>query len=235
MANTEPKHHYKEDTFTKITKKLEFFLVKNLKTILISVSVAIVIIGLYFTINYLVAKKEDDANIAFGKVYLAYKDIINDKELKEDERIEKLINLNKGFNVVIKDFPNSKSASKSYYFIANSLYKEKNYIEAIDKYQKGHSLNPKFYISPYCLFGKASSYEQLEEYSKAVEIYKKIINNYKNDFVVPTAMFNLAQIYEKENKYEMSKDEYSKIISSYGWSGWKELSEKRLLLIKNFM
>jgi len=235
MAKKEAKHHYKEDAFTKITRKLEFFLIKNLKMILISVTVATIIVALYFTINYVISKKEDKANIALGKVYLTYKDIINDKNLKKDELNKKLLNLNENFSVIIKEFPKSKATLKSYYFIANTLYETGNYQEAIENYKNGYSLNPKFYIASYCLMGEAICYEQLEEYSKAEEIYKDVIKRYKHDFIVPTAIFNLAQIYEKEGKYEKSEEEYSIMKSDFGWSSWNELSEQRLILIKNFM
>lgn len=53
--------------------------------------------------------------------------------------------------------------------------------------------------------------------------------------MVPLAKFNLGQLYEKQDKYALAEQEYTEIVTQYDWSSWKELAEKRLLIIKSFI
>ena len=234
MAKDLGQHHH-EDLFSKITKKVELFIVKNLKVIVISISSAVVILAAYFTIDYIMLKNEEKAYSTFGRVYLVYRDILNNEEIEEEELTNKLLDLNKDFEVVIKNYPKSKASMKSAYYIGNTLYKTGKYEEAVEYYKKGHSGKSKYYISLLCLLNEASSYEQLGQYEKAVQVYERILNIHDDKFIIPSVLFNLGQVYEKQDKLEKSNNEYSIIVSEYGWSRWKEFAEKKLLLVKNLM
>ena len=83
--------------------------------------------------------------------------------------------------------------------------------------------------------GEASCYEQLEEYEKAEKVYRGIIDQFDDSYIVPLIKYNLGQLYEKQDNFEMANREYSQIVTDYEWSSWKELAEKRLLLIKSFI
>ncbi len=228
------KHPYHEDFLTKIIKKLEHFFSGYLKIIITTISAIVILTAAYFTVDYVLSKREDRANVAFGKVYLRYMEIVDKQDIEEDELNEKLISLNEDFKLILEEHPRSKSALKSAYFIGNNLYRIRNYKEALQYFKKGYTGNSKSYLAILCFLGEASSYEQLEEYKKAEQIYKKIIETYSDDFIIPHIKFNLGQIYEKQDKLEKAEEEYSQIVSKYQWSSWKELAEKRLLLIKNF-
>jgi tetratricopeptide (TPR) repeat protein len=244
------KHHEVEDTITKITKKLEKFISQNLKVMIIAIAVIVVGLAAYFSLDYIFKIKGAKANSAFGKIYLAYEDIINNKDFKDNELNEKLLGLNKEFEVVLEEYPGTSAASKSAYFIGDSLYKAKRYNDALEYFQKGYSrgIGPKglhlnglkfskskSYIEIQCLKGEASCYEQLEEYEKAEKVYMEIIDRYSNSYIIPLVKYNLGQLYEKQDKFELAEREYTQIITNYEWSSWKDLAEKRLLLIKNFM
>jgi tetratricopeptide (TPR) repeat protein len=225
------------DIFSKITKNIELFIVKYLKFIVITVSVVVVALALYFSIERVYANKEEKSDNAFGKVYLVYKGISNEneEETEEGEIAEKLLELNEDFKIVINDFPNTKAAMKSAYFIGNSLFNSGKYEEAIEFYKKGYSnKGKKYYISLLCLINEASSYEQLENYEKAEQTYKTILNEFSDDFITPFTLYNLGQIYEKQDKLQNATEQYSTIVSEYDWSSWKQFAEKKLLLIKNF-
>jgi len=222
-----------EDIFFKITKKIEQFFLKNIKIILLSISTIIIILAAYFSVNYFIMKKEDQAEDAFGKVYLVYREIMNLETEDEDEIKQKLLSLNEDFKIVINKYPKSAAASKSAYFIGNTFYGSKEYENALVYYQKGSMIKTKYYNALLCLQGEASSYEQIGKYEKAEEVYKNIVDNYENSFVIPAVRFNLGQIYEKLNKIEAAKEEYSIIISEYSWSSWSDLAEKKILFLKS--
>ena len=225
------------DIFTKITKHIERFIVKYLKIIVISISVVVVALALYFSIDRMFSKKEEKADKAFGKVYLVYKRIlsVNEEETTEEEKTEKLLDLNEDFKIVIKDYPNSKAAMKSAYFIGNTLFNSGKYVEAIEYYKKGYSKKGKsYYVSLLCLLNEASSYEQQEDYEKAEHIYKKILSDFDEEFIIPFTLYNLGQIQEKQNKFQNANNTFSTIVSDYDWSSWRQFAERKLLLIKNF-
>lgn len=231
----EGRNKLQQDLITSISKKIEFFVTKHLKIILVSIISLAVLLSAYFSIDRIIFKSEDRANIAFGKVYLSYLDLINGKTLEQKEFNTKLLQLNEEFKVVIEDFPTSKAASKSAYFIGNIQFKLGNYREAIEYFKRGYSSNPKGYFSFLSLQGEASSYEQLSELQKAEKAYKEVLDNFKDNFIIPIIKFNLGLIYEKQNKLEKALEEYNQIVSDFEWSSWKDLAEKRILLLKNFI
>ncbi len=234
MAKERERHHH-EDLLTKITKKIEYFIVKHLKIIVISVSSVIIVLAIYFSVDYFFSRKEEKAQGAFDKVYMVYTDILNKEDMSEEELNKKLIDLNEDFIIVLNEYPKSKSATKSAFYIGNTLYNNEQYDEAAIYYEQGAFVTSKYYISFLCLKNLASCYEQLDEYEKAIETYNKIEDLFIDEFITPTILFNRGQLYEKLNKFEKANDEYARIISDYPWSSWKEFAEKRQLLIKNFM
>ena len=121
------------------------------------------------------------------------------------------------------------------HFIGNALYRAKRYEEAVEYFKQGYGMKAKSFIAVLSLKAEASCYEQLEEYALAEETYRRIVDEYEDSFMVPLAKFNLGQLYERQNKYELAEREYSQIVTQYDWSSWKELAEKRLLLIKGFI
>lgn len=229
------KHYIQEDVFTKITKKLEHFISQHLKTILISVSSAVVVVAVYFSVDYFITKKQQTAFGAFDKVYLVYSELINDQTLSDEEKEDKLVALTEDFQLVIDTYPDSKAAMKSAYYTGNILIDAGKYEQAAQFYQKGSVIDKKYYISFLCLLKLASSYEQLDELEKAAQIYQSIQEEYKETYIIPTVLFNLGQVLEKQDKPEKADEQYSRIVSAYQWSSWKDFAEKRQLLLKNFM
>jgi len=233
------------DFFTKLTAALEKFITEHLKTILMIVGVIAIGLAAYFTIDYLNDRKESMAYSAFGKVYLDYKEIgtvegeapgsLGDGEPVLDESVAKKVELVDDFNKIIEAYPKSNAASESAYIIGNILYEAIRYDEALEYFIKSREMRPKSLAAVISLKGEAACYEQKADYAAAEAAYKRIIEEYKDSFLVPLARYNLGQLYESQDKYELAEQEYSMIVSRYEWSAWKELAEKRLLLIKGLI
>jgi tetratricopeptide (TPR) repeat protein len=236
-----------KDFFATLTKGIERFISEHLKILIICIAVAVVGLAAYFITDYLFDRREKSANSAFGKVYLSYREISESNgsegfdesegfvESDEEAVNEKLLSLNEDFKKVIEAYPNTYAASESAYFIGDTLYKSGRYDEAVEFFKQGYSIKLKSYIAILCLFGEASCHEQQENYSMAESAYKRIIDEYKDSFIVPLTKYNLGQLYEKQDKYTLAEREYSQIVIQYEWSSWKELAEKRLLIIKGFI
>ncbi len=229
------KQHVHEDVFSRVTKKLEQFISQHLKTILISISTAVVLVAAYFSVDYYIKKKQQDAVGAFEKVYQVYAELTNDQDLSDEEKEEQLTALTEDFQLVMDTYPDSKAAMKSAYYAGNILLDVEKYEQAAEYYQKGSRTDKKYYVSFLCLQKLAICHEQLDGLENAVQTYQKIRDEYEDTYIIPTILFNLGQVLEKQDKPERADEQYSLILKSYQWSSWKELAEKRQLLLKNFM
>ena len=232
MAKSKKQEH-KEDTFTIITKKTEQFIRKNLKTILLTVSALVILGGGYFTVDHFLNKREQEAESVFSKIYLAYSDAHADPNLEDDELKNTLVALNEDFRVVLEQYPKSSAASRSAYYMGNTLYRYGEYAEALENYGKGAQIKQKGYSALLCVQGEASCFEQLEDYQNAQDRYNYIIEKYSDSFLVPMVIFSLGQIYEEQELYDEAKKQYNNIVTDYSWSSWANLAEKKILLLKN--
>jgi len=232
MAKSKKQEH-KEDAFTKITKKTEHFIRKHLKTILFSMAALIILAAAYFTVDHVLNTKEEEAESVFSKVYLAYSDTLTDTDLDEEEMRESLLALNEDFKTVLDKYPKSSAASRSAYYIGNTLYRYGAYEEALENYGQGAQIKPKSYSALLCVQGEAICYEQLEDFEHARERYNHIIEKYDDSFLVPMVKFSLGQIFEEQELYNEAKEQYDSIVTDHGWSSWANLAEKKILLLKN--
>ena len=232
MAKSRKQEH-KEDAFTKITKKTERFISEHLKFILFSVAAIIILAAVYFTVDHVLNNKEEEAESVFSKVYLLYSDTLTNTELDEEEMRESLIALNEDFKTVLEQYPKSSAASRSAYYIGNTLYRYGEYEEALENYGQGAKIKPKSYSALLCVQGEAMCYEQLEDFEHARKRYNHIIEKYGDSFLVPMVKFSLGQIYEKQELYDEAEEQYDSIVTDHGWSSWANLAEKKILLLKN--
>ena len=235
MAKKEKDQRTHEDIFIKITRKIEYFIIKHIKIIAISLSVLVVLLAVYFTTDYVVKKNEQRAQSAFEKVYLAYAESTEQKDPPEEETDAELLGFIEDFETVIDEYPQSKAAAKSALYIGDILYTNGQYEEAVQYFNEGSSIKKNYYVSLLSLQRLASSYVQLEEYEKAIEVYNQIETRFNEEYIIPTIIFFRAQLFERINRLEKADDEYSRIVAEYPWSGWKEFAEKRQLLLKSYM
>ena len=228
-------HEQHADILSKITGAIERFIEKYLKIIIICISTLVLALAVYFSVDYVFAKREQRANVDFGKVYLVYRAYLADRNLSDEQVSEKFNTVIEDFKLVLQNHPKSKAAAKSAYFIGNILFRLGKYEEAGEFYEKGSAGWGNYYISYLCMQGSATCQEQLKNYDKAAKIYEELLAKFKNRFIVPTVLFNLAQVDEKLNKIDKAEDGYTKIVDDFKWSSWMEFAQKRILLIKNFM
>ena len=229
----EKNHEQEADILTRIVGKLENFLIKYLKKIIIGIAIVVVLLASFLVINHILGKKEIIAENAFGKVYLNYRLLTNDENLQEKELKEKLLGLTESFKVVMEEHPRTKAASKSAYYIGNIYFYAGEYEKALEYFKKGTEISrQKYYAVLLSYIGEASTYEQLGNYEKSEGIYRHILERYKDSFLIPTVKFNLGQLYEKMNRIDEAKEQYDSIISKYEWSSWSELAKKRILMLK---
>ena len=234
MAKEIEKRYHEEDRLTILVHKIETFIITHAKKIMFASIAIIVLVGAFFLIDYIVKKGEEAANNSFGLVYIKYSAIKNDKDLKKDELNKKLSEIVNDFKEVEKKYPKSLAASRSALFAGNILYSQGKIKEAAQEYKKGYENRRKSYVAVLCMYNEALCYLQLEDYNKSESIYKNILSSFKKSYLIPTVNFELAQIYEAKNNVKMAKTLYNDIVKNYDWSNWKDLAEKRLILVENY-
>jgi len=232
MAKRNETRDHEGDKLFHLVRKVEAFLVTHVKAIIIFTVIAVVGVGTYFTMDYLLSRKEENANNSFGIVYIKYRSIQKDKDLKSVEKNKKLEEIVADFQKVRTNFPGSRAATRSSFFAGNILYDLKKYDKAAKEYDYGYQNRKKSYLAVLCLLNEATCYEQMDNLNKAENIYKTILSNYKKSYLLPTAKFQLGKLYEIKDNEKMAETEYNDIITNYDWSNWKDFAEKRLLLVK---
>lgn len=218
------------DLLSRITYRVEQFLSRYLKIILFSVAGIIVVAGAYLSVHAVTTARRREAEQAFGKVYIAYRQVLDQEE---ENQQEKLLDLVDSFQVVIDEHPGSVAASKAAYFAGNIHYEAEHYQEALEYYRLGTDTGDNNYSVMLCMQGEATCYEQLEEYERAAETYRALIEKFPHAFLVPKVHYDLGQIYEKLDRLDEAEDEYERITSEFSWSRWSELAEKKLLYLKS--
>ncbi len=224
MAHKEP------DLLSRMTHRAEQFLSRYAKIVLFSVAGIVVALAAYFSVNAVISMRGRDAEQAFGKVYIAYRRVLDQD--RENQR-EELLDLVASFQVVIDEHPGTVAASKAAYFAGNINYEAGQYREALEYYRAGAAPGKKNYSVLLCMQGEATCYEQLEEYEKAVEVYLTILEKFSESFLVPEIHYSLGRLYEELDKAEEAEAAYELVVSKYSWSSWSELAEKKLLYLKS--
>lgn len=218
------------DLLTRITYSVEQFLSRYLKIILFSVAGIVVVAAAYLSVHAVINARRRDAEQAFGKVYIAYRQVIDQEQENKNEKLSDLID---SFKVVMDEHTGTAAASKAAYFAGNIHYDEGRYREALEYYLEGGDTRDKSYSVMLCMQGEATCYEQLEEYDSAVEVYHELIEKFPDSFLVPKIHYDLGQIYEKLERIDEAEDEYKRVTADYSWSRWSELAEKKLLYLKS--
>jgi len=116
---------------------------------------------------------------------------------------------------------------KHFYDKGNTLFKSKDFGNAIKEYEKAYSISEGNYLRPHVAYMIASCYEKLEEYDKAIEQYKYYLNEFADGEYRAEVTYKLAMINKDINKEESKK--YAQIIkdtysnSMYNNSNIKEI------------
>ena len=107
----------------------------------------------------------------------------------------------------IEDIEQMKDKTYLDYFILGNTYdNQKEYIKAIQAYQKAIKLNPKYSDAYYNL---GIVYGKEDEYDKAIEVYQRAIElNPKND----KAYNNIGVIYKNKEEYDKAIEAHQKAI-----------------------
>ena len=122
------------------------------------------------------------------------------------------------FNLLVKDFPNSKFSTEVMARLGDAFYLEKNYASAATYYAKASRLSPKSEEGQYCAYQLCHAQYRNSEYDKAVNSLMDFIAKYPNSTFSPNAVYLVGWIKFNQKQYKEAVDNFRYLIDAYSQS-----------------
>ncbi|OGF45531.1 MAG: hypothetical protein A2452_10195 [Candidatus Firestonebacteria bacterium RIFOXYC2_FULL_39_67] len=121
-----------------------------------------------------------------------------------------------------------KMVTQSQYEIADSLFNQKKYTEALSLYEKYANDNSEDVLAPEALYRSGLCYYRLEYYSNAIKSWENLVEKYKNDKKAPEALYQVADTYFRAQKYTEAVTAFRKLIANYSEAKWVKDAQLRI-------
>ena len=212
---------------TTASAKLESFLAKNRKSVLITFIVVLVLIIGFITFEII---KSTGSNKNLAKVEALYYELIADSSDLDDaavakrstECLEKLAAYTKKSGIV---------GVRANMLAAELSYLEADYEDAINYYDTAIAKGKKSYTAPICFYNKGSCFEELNKPSDAAEAYRAAAE-FEEFGMAPHAYFSLGRVLESLGDYEGAYEAYKSINEKFTDDDWGNLAETRIIDLK---
>ncbi|MDW7987161.1 MAG: tetratricopeptide repeat protein, partial [candidate division WOR-3 bacterium] len=112
----------------------------------------------------------------------------------------------------IKENPNAYNVARVQYEIAESLYAQNLFAEALSAYKNVLNYPIQSELLLNVLWRQGNCYEQLENFDSAIVSYERLLNYNKNFPYYNLLLRNLAQLYERQGNYEKAIFYYQDLI-----------------------
>ncbi len=209
------------------TKKVENFMIRNRKPILI-VGICIVAVAaavcLFIGITDSIRKKGlaviDDIEYEYTK---------NFTDLSDDEISQRQTTALDGLKPYLekKDFTGVRANMIS----ADICFAKKDYTSALDHYLKAAQAGEKFYTAPICWYNAAVCSEELGNTSDAISYYQSAADH-QSFTLASHALFNAARVSESNGNEAEAVSLYQKLVDNYSSDSWTNLAQSRLVQLR---
>lgn len=231
------KEEIQEDKFINLVLATYAFLKDNLRTIIITLAIAIITVVVYLTYTQNQENKYVEASVNFSKATETYKEAETNffdvssptepDEGTEEEPTEEKVSFQdaeKNLQAVFDKYRNTTFADKARFNFAKSLYFQGKYSEARGQFEKViETSKPENQI--YALYAHkaiGNCYEQEGDYAKAITTYDAKafpdtpqLSPEIRQYVISNAKYNQALCHEKLNAVEDAKATYKEIIDEF--------------------
>ncbi len=183
------------------------FVQENSKSLIIIGGAVIALILLFFGYQrFYLAPRETQAIDQMYKAQNYFEQKDWDKAIKGDGNFP-------GFEQIIEDYDNTKSANLAYYYLGVAYLNKGEYQKAIDNLTN-YSGNDKI-VAPNAFGLTGDAYVELKSYDKAITYYKKAIDKGKNQFISAVYLKKLGLVYEEKKDFKLASETYGKIKKDY--------------------
>lgn len=204
MSNTQ------KDQLTDLTGsmgKTGDFIQENKKSLLVIGVTIVGLVVLFFAYQKLyLAPREVEAVNQMFKAQQYWEQKNWDKAIKGDGNFP-------GFEKIIEDYDNTKSANLAYYYVGIAYLNKGEYqkaAESLTNYNGSDAI-----IAPEALGAAGDAYVELKDYDQAIVFYKKASSKGDNLFAAPIYLKKLGLVYEEQKDYKSAVDTYTKIKTDY--------------------
>jgi tetratricopeptide (TPR) repeat protein len=195
--NTEQKEIAKTGSFVQENQKSLLFIAAAI--------IAMIIIYIAYLKLYLAPREVTAANqMHVAQDFWAKKDW--DKAIKGDAGYP-------GFEKIISDYSNTKTANLAYFYLGTAYLNKGEYRKAIDNlnsYRGDDSM-----IAAEALGSAGDAYVELKDYDKAETYFKKAADKAQNKFLSPFYLKKLGLVYEEKKDNKAAAEAYRKIKTEY--------------------
>jgi tetratricopeptide (TPR) repeat protein len=160
--------------------------------------------------------------VAYQKLYIGPREVTAENQMHvaqdfwQKKDWDKAINGDAGypgFEKIIDDYSNTKSANLAYFYLGTAYLNKGEYRKAIDNltnYRGGDLM-----VAAEALGNTGDAYVELKDYDKAETYFKKAADKAKNKFLTPLYLKKLGLVYEAKNDYKSADDAYKQIKTDY--------------------
>lgn len=183
------------------------FIQENSKSLMVIGGTIVALVILFFAYQkFYLAPRETEAVNQMYKAQQYWEQKEWDKAIKGDGNFP-------GFEKILNDYDNTKSANLAYYYLGIAYLNKGEYQKAADNllnYSGSDAV-----IAPLALGSAGDAYVELKQYDKAVTYYNKAISKGNNLFAAPLYLKKLGLVYEEQKDLKSALDSYKKIKSDY--------------------
>ena len=209
---------------TTTSAKLNGFLEKNRKPVLITFIVVLVLVIGFITAAIVVSTSSKKNLAAVETYYYALMDSSNDLE---DAEIKK-----RATDCIENLAPYTKKGGiagvRANMLSAELAYILADYEDAIAYYDAAISKGKKSYTAPICMYNKASCYEEIGKLSEAAEAYKAAAE-FDEFGMASHAYFSLGRVREAQGDYAGAVEAYQTLKDKFSDDDWCNLATTRII------
>ena len=221
---------------TTITEKLNIFLQKNRRILLLGVAGLAFILAAFIIILSVREKLRENAFFKLDEFYNRYQTLmsVSSEDVTETYSIqgeisslladlEKFAKKNSGF-----------ATARSYSLIASVYEDQTNWIEAEKAWSASAKAGAKTYLAPVALFNAAVAAEEQGKIDSAIDLYAEAANFGSAFPGSARAQFSIGRLHESRNNISAALEAYRYLLSR--WPGdplWANLAQSRIIVLSD--
>jgi tetratricopeptide (TPR) repeat protein len=183
------------------------FIQENKKSLLVIASTILGLLVLFFAYQkFYLAPRETEAVDQMFRAQQYWEQKNWDKAINGDGNFP-------GFEKIVSEYDNTKSANLAYYYLGIAYLNKGEYkkaAEALTKYSGSDAI-----LAPEALGATGDAYVELKDYDEAIVFYKKAVSKGDNLFAAPIYLKKLGLVYEAQNDFKSALESYTKIKTDY--------------------
>ncbi|TAF80718.1 MAG: hypothetical protein EAZ51_05555 [Sphingobacteriales bacterium] len=190
-----------------VLQKASSFINENQKSLSVILATVLALIALFFAYQkFYLAPREIEAANQMYKAQQYWEQKSWDKAIKGDGNFP-------GFEKIISDYDNTKSANLAFYYIGIAYLNKGEYQKAAENLSNYNGNDA--IVAPLALGGAGDAYVELKDYDNAISYFKKAADKGNNLFTAPMYLKKLGLVYEEKNDFQSAVDTYKKIKTDY--------------------